>query len=109
MADPTTQQRTRTGVDPAGGDRTDTPGRDPRSRTPGVVSLLAGAGGVVAAIPPGLGVAAVALAVLAVVSGVPAMREGPSSPCYSFARTGVVLGMIAALLGFLSLAMQLLG
>lgn len=104
MADPTTQHRDRSEIDAerdrAGG---------PVGRRPGLVSMLAGGVGVVVAVLPGLGLLALALAVLALVAGVPAMRRGPRSECFSKARTGVTLGMIALLIGIVSLAMQLLG
>lgn len=102
MADSTTQHRTGAELDREGG----APACGIRSR--GMVSLLAGAAGVVVAVLPALGMVALALAALAIGTGVPAMRKGPGTACFPFARTGVVLGMIAVLLGFLSLAMQVL-
>lgn len=102
MAEPTTQRRT-TEARPDGL----ADGRGP-TRTRGLISLGAGAAGIVAAILPGLGLLALALAAASIGVGVPAMRQGPAAPCFSSARLGVVLGMIAVLLGFLSLAMQLL-
>lgn len=74
----------------------------------GVVSEGAGAVSVVVAILPSLGLVALVLAGLAIGVGVPVMRRGPGTAAFSFARVGVVLGMIGVLLGFLSLAMQLL-
>lgn len=106
MADSTTQHRDRTETDAqADADA----GASFVGRRPGLVSLLAGGVGVVVATLPSLGLLALALAALALATGVPAMRRGPRSRCFSTARTGVVLGMIAVLLGFVSLAMQLLG
>ena len=108
MADPTTQHRARTEIG-AEADAAADAGGSFVGRRPGLVSLLAGGVGVVVATLPGLGLLALALAALALATGVPAMRRGPRSRCFSTARTGVVLGMIAVLLGFVSLAMQLLG
>ena len=107
MADPTTQHRDRTETD-AQADPAAGAGAGFVGRRPGLVSLLTGGGGVVVATLPSLGLLALALAVVALATGVPAMRRGPRSRCFSTARTGVVLGMIAVLLGFVSLAMQLL-
>lgn len=70
--------------------------------------MLSGAAGIVVAVLPGLGLLALALAALGIGAGVPAMRRGPGAACFPYARTGVVLGMIAVLLGGVSLAMQLL-
>lgn len=78
------------------------------TRTKGVVSLGAGAAGILFAVLPGLGLLALALAAVAIGTGVPAMRQGPHAPCFPYARIGLVLGMIAVLLGFLSLAVQFL-
>ena len=79
-----------------------------RSPVRGAVSLAAGAFGVVAATLPAMGIAALLLAAVAIGVGVPVMRRGPGVPSFPFARVGVVLGMIAVLVGILSLAMQLL-
>lgn len=108
MADSTTQHHPRSVRAPEADDPVSTAGRGRNIRTRGLVSLFAGAAGVVFAILPSLGVVALALAALAIGSGVPAMRKGPDTAAFPLARTGVVLGMIAVLLGFLSLAMQLL-
>ena len=87
-----------------------TPSRDAAgSAVRGLVSLGAGGLGVVAATLPALGFVALLLAAVSIGVGVPAMRRGPRAPGFPFARVGVVLGMIAVLLGFLSLAIQLLG
>jgi len=102
---PTTQHHDPSEVDDGADSRG--PGSVVRRR-PGLVSLLAGGAGVVVATLPRLGLLALALAALAIATGVPAMREGPGASCFSKARTGVVLGMIAVLLGVVSLAMQLL-
>lgn len=106
MADSTTQHRTGTDLDREG--QASTADRGGASRTPGLVSLSAGAAGVVVAILPSLGIVALVLAALAIGTGVPAMRKGTGTACFALARTGVVLGMIAVLLGFISLAMQVL-
>ena len=106
MREPTTQERARTGLDPDEG----APARviGVVRRRPGLVSLAAGGTGIVVALLPGLGLLALALAALSIGAGVPGMRRGPDAVCFPYARTGVVLGMIAVLLGFVSLAMQLL-
>ena len=106
MADPTTQARdlTEVGAEDDGPARAAAP-----SRRPGLVSMLSGGAGVVVAVLPSLGLLALALAAIAIGTGVPAMRRGTRAPCFPTARTGVVLGMIAALVGAVSLAMQLLG
>lgn len=109
MADSTTQHRPRSERTPEADDPVSTAAPGRTSRTPGLVSLFAGAAGVVFAILPSLGIVALGLAALAIGSGVPTMRKGPRTPGFPSARTGVVLGMIAVLLGSLSLAMQLLG
>lgn len=103
MAEPTTQQRN---TEAGSGERGAGAGGPRRGK--GVASLVAGAAGIVAAILPGLGILALALAAVAIGTGVPAMRQGPGARCFPHARIGVVLGMIAVLLGFLSLAVQLL-
>ena len=82
--------------------------RSTGSSVRGLVSLGAGAASVVVAILPALGIVALLLAGLAIAAGVQIMRQGPDAPAFRFARTGVVLGMIGVLLGFVSLAMQLL-
>lgn len=106
MSEPTTQERAGTGLDP---DRASSSGAlGVVRRRPGLVSLAAGAAGIVVALLPGLGLLALALAALSIGAGVPGMRRGPGAVCFPYARTGVVLGMIAVLLGFVSLAMQLL-
>lgn len=74
-----------------------------------MASLAAGTLGVLAASVPIPGVIALVLAAAAIGVGVPAMRRGPSAASFPYARAGVVFGMIAVLLGSLSLAMQLLG
>lgn len=84
--------------------------RDPAgSSTRGLVSLGSGGLGVVFATLPALGIVALLLGGVAIGVGVPAMRRGPRAPGFPLARVGVVLGMIAVLLGFVSLAIQLLG
>lgn len=108
MPDSTTQHLHRTERTTGAEGPASTAGQDQPSRTRGLVSLFAGAAGVVVAILPSLGVVALGLAALAIGAGVPAMRRGPGSACFPLARTGVVLGMITVLLGFVSLAMQLL-
>lgn len=107
MTDSTTQHRDRSELE-GQADGAAGVGGSFVGRRPGLVSLLAGGVGIVVATLPGLGLLALALAVLALATGVPAMRRGPRSRSFSTARTGVVLGMIAVLLGFVSLAMQLL-
>ncbi|MCO8126106.1 hypothetical protein NHL50_02670 [Acidimicrobiia bacterium EGI L10123] len=107
MTHPTTQHHDPSEVDADDGADSRDAGSVVRRR-PGLVSLLAGGAGVVVATLPGLGLLALALAALAIASGVPAMRKGPGAASFSKARTGVVLGMIAVLLGVISLAMQLL-
>lgn len=112
MAISTTQHRASTrGTErrPAELDGSLTPATNPSARARGMVSFVAGATGVVAGTAPIPGVIALLLAALAIGLGVPSMRRGPRAASYSYARMGVVLGMIAALLGFLSLALQLLG
>lgn len=79
------------------------------SSTRGLVSLGAGGLGVVFATLPALGIVALLFAGVAIGVGVAAMRLGPRAPGFPFARVGVVLGMIAVLLGFISLAIQLTG
>ena len=86
----------------------DAPAVDRRSPAHGLVSLAAGALGVVAAILPSMGLAALLLAAVAIGVGVPVMRRGPGVASFPFARVGVVLGMISVLLGVLSVAIQLL-
>lgn len=107
MADTTTQHRPRTGP-AATAPAAAAPVRTSSSRTWGLVSMVVGALGVVAAVVPISGFVALFLAAVAIGTGVPAMRRGPHAACFATARLGVVLGMIAVLLGFLSLAMQLL-
>lgn len=87
----------------------DAPAGDRRSPRHGFVSLGAGALGVVAATLPSMGLVALVLAAVAIGVGVPVMRRGPGVASFPFARVGVVLGMIAVLVGVLSVAMQLLG
>lgn len=102
-----TQHQDRTQVD----QHQEAPGRAGLSslgRRPGVVSLVAGALAVVAAVLPSVGAIAIVLAAVAIGMGVPVMRRGPGADCFPFARTGVVLGMIAVPLGIVSLVMQLL-
>lgn len=102
-----TQQRSSTRTTHSGDSprADDAAGSSPR----GLISLGAGGLGVVLATLPSLGIAALLLAGLAICVGVPAMRRGPRAPGFPFARVGVVLGMIGVLLGFVSLAIQLLG
>jgi hypothetical protein len=107
VPDSTTTPRDRTEIDADGGEAARARGSFV-SRRPGLVSVLAGGAGVVVAVLPGLGLLALALAALSLGTGIPAMRRGPRARCFSAARTGVVLGMIAALLGVISLALQLL-
>lgn len=105
MALPTTQHRP--GPRPAHAAdqcRAATPGSPVR----GVVSLGAGAASVVVAVLPSLGLLALLLAGAAIAVGVRVMRRGARTAAFPFARLGVVLGMIGVLLGFVSLAMQLL-
>lgn len=83
--------------------------RSTGSSARGLVSAGAGATSVVVAILPSLGLLALLLAGVAIGAGVHVMRRGPGAAGFRFARVGVVLGMIGVLLGFLSLAMQLLG
>lgn len=110
MAQPTTHHRMgdrARPARPASADSVRTDSTDSRVR--GHVSLGAGALAVVVAILPSLGIVALALAGVAIGVGVPVMRRGPGSAAFPSARVGVVLGMIGVLLGFISLAMQLLG
>ncbi len=81
---------------------------DRRSPAHGLVSLGAGALGVVAATLPSMGLVALLLAAIAIGVGVPVMRRGPAVAAFPFARVGVVLGMISVLLGVLSVVIQLL-
>jgi hypothetical protein len=107
VAESTTQHQERTQLhppqDPSGRARLGALGR-----RPGLVALLAGAAGVVAAVLPSVGGVAIVLAAVAIGIGVPVMRRGPGDACFPCARTGVVLGMIAVPLGVVSVAMQLL-
>ena len=86
----------------------DGPPAERRSPAHGLVSLAAGAFGVVAATLPSMGLVALLLAAVAIGVGVPVMRRGPGVPAFPFARVGVVLGMISVLLGVLSVVIQLL-
>lgn len=88
----------------------DVPVRDAGRGSPtrGLVSMAAGGFGVVAATLPSMGIIALVLAAVALGVGVPVMRRGPGTASFSFARSGVVLGMIAVLIGVLSVALQLL-
>jgi formate-dependent nitrite reductase membrane component NrfD len=47
------------------------------------------------------------LAAVALVTGLLVVRQGPAAPGYRTARTGVALGIIAAVLGALNLAIDL--
>lgn len=85
-----------------------TPSRRSGSSVHGTVSAVSGAVGVVVAILPMVGVAGVLLAVLAIATGVPAMRGGPAGAGFHRGRTGVVLGMIAFVVGLAGLAAELL-
>jgi len=73
----------------------------------GTVSAAAGAAGVVVGILPLVGVSALLLAAVAIGTGVPAMRSGPEGVGFHRGRTGVVLGMIAVVVGLASLAAEL--
>lgn len=100
----TTQHRLEAPARPAEATERDAAGSSMR----GLLSLGAGGLGVVFATLPALGIVALLLAGVAIGVGVPVMRRGPHAPGFPYARVGVVLGMIAVLLGFLSLAIQLL-
>lgn len=71
------------------------------------VAVVTGALGVIVGIIPKLGVGALILAAIALVAGVPATRSGRRAPTFSRARTGVVLAVIAVVLGILNIAIQL--
>ena len=70
--------------------------------------MVAGAASVIVAILPSLGLLALLLAGAAIAAGVRVMRRGASTAAFPLVRLGVVLGMIGVLLGFVSLATQLL-
>jgi hypothetical protein len=109
VAQPTTHHRIGTRPGPVDRPLARTRRPDPTdSPFRGHVSLAAGALAVVVAILPSLGVVALALAGVAIGTGVPVMRRGPGTAAFPSARVGVVLGMIGVLLGVISLAMQLL-
>jgi lysylphosphatidylglycerol synthetase-like protein (DUF2156 family) len=82
-------------------------GDSARSAGMGMASLVAGALGVVAGIVPKLGVAALILAVVAFAAGIPSMRHGTRAAGFRYARIGVVLAVIAVLLGVLNVAIQI--
>lgn len=109
MADTSTHQTTHTRLaarrGPQGHTKHD--GEGARSATMGVTSLATGALGVVAGIVPLLGVVALVLAGAAFATGVPPMRDGHQAPGYRYARIGIVLAVIAVLLGAINLAIQL--
>lgn len=76
------------------------------SRAAGTIAVIAGVLGVLAGIIPNLGVGAVILAVVALVAGIPTMHHGQSHPGFKRARAGVVLAVIAIVLGVLNIAIQ---
>lgn len=106
MAD-STHERTQTEIaeerGPIGNTRHD--GGDATSSMAATVAVAAGALGVVAGIIPRLGVGALILAAVALFTGVPAMRRRDATS--SRARIGVVLAVIAVVLGALNVAIQI--
>ena len=102
-----TPHRTQTQIAEHGGPTGNTQQDGGASSVASTVAVVTGALGVVAGIVPKLGVGALILAVIALVSGVPVMRGGRHGPDFGRARTGVVLAVIAIVLGLLNLAIQL--
>lgn len=78
-----------------------------RSVSAGVVSLVTGGLGVVAGIIPLLGAGAVLLALVALAFGLPSLRHGPSAAGFRYARLGVVLAVVAIIVGVINLGIQL--
>ena len=106
MADPT-HQRTQTEIaeeqGPTGNTHHD--GGDATSSMAATVAVVAGALAVVAGIIPKLGVGALILAAVALLTGVPAMRRKDATS--SRARIGVILAVVAVVLGAVNIAIQL--
>lgn len=106
MAD-RTHQRTQTDIaqerGPTGNVEHD--GGDATSSIAATVAVVAGVLAVVAGIIPRLGVGALILAAVALLTGVPAMRRRDATS--SRARTGVALAVVAVVLGAVNIAIQL--
>lgn len=77
------------------------------SSVAGTAAVVVGVLGVIAGIIPKLGVGALILAVVALLAGIPTMRQGPRAAGFSRARLGVVLAVVAIVLGVLNIAIQL--
>lgn len=70
-------------------------------------SIVAGALGAIAGIIPRLGVAALVLAGVALLAGLPTLRSERSGRTQRYARIGVTLAVAAIVLGILNIAIQL--
>ena len=79
-------------------------GGDATSSIAATVAVVAGVLALIAGIIPKLGVGALILAAVALLAGVPAMRRGDATS--SRARIGVVLAVVAVLLGAVNIAIQ---
>lgn len=70
-------------------------------------SVVTGGLGAVIALIPAFWTVALPLAAVALVTGLLVVRDGASTPGYRTARIGVVLGIVAGVLGVLNLAINL--
>lgn len=71
-----------------------------------IASVVTGGLGAVIALIPAFWTVALPLAAVALVAGLLVVRDGPSTPGYRTARIGVGLGIAAAVLGVLNLAIS---
>lgn len=108
MARPTTSHRTQTQLagerGPTGNIRHDDASASSIGAT---VAVVAGVLAVIAGIIPELGVGALILAAVALVAGISSLRRGRGAPGFGRARFGVVLAVVAAILGVLNIGIQM--
>lgn len=108
MARSTSQPQTQTQLaqerGPTGNIQHDGPSQ---SSVSGTVAVVVGVPAVIVGIIPKLGVGALILAAVALAAGIPSLRHGRASPGFSRARLGVVLAVVAVIIGVLNIGIQL--
>lgn len=109
MADSTTPPRTRTEQAERHGPTGHTvpDGSTAHSSGMGMVSAVTGGLGVAVGLIPLAGAGALILAVIAFATGAPSLRRGRAASGYATARIGVVLGLVALVVGVLNIGIQL--